>query len=154
MRKAVSSFTTQKRKSRCLLSYLSIRRQFVNPQWAACGRIWKNKILGVPRLPNEFEFEVVFKYRLATELPCVHRVYPGSGVCWKQNLNESKLSLIISMQMAKSQTKSSFHFTASPSSQTWDEFHVMWAGQHVQKKLVKERLILIQNMCLAVWVSP
>lgn len=28
----------------------------------------------MPRLPHEFEFEVVFKYRLVTELHCVHKV--------------------------------------------------------------------------------
>lgn len=70
MKKAVS-FTTQKRESRCLLSYLSIRDQFVNPWWAVGGRSWKSKIPGVPRLPDEFGFEV-FKHRLVTELHCVH----------------------------------------------------------------------------------
>lgn len=72
MRKAFS-LTTQKRESRCLLSYLSIRHQFVNSQWAVGGRSWKSKIPGVPGLPDEFGFEVVFKCRLVTELHSVRR---------------------------------------------------------------------------------
>lgn len=90
MRKTVS-FTTEKRESRCLLSYLSIRHQFVNPQWAVFGRIWKNQIPGVPRLPEEFEFEVVFKYRLVTELPCVHKV---QSLSWLWSLLKTEFKFI------------------------------------------------------------
>lgn len=53
MGKAIS-FTIQRRGSRFLCNYLSIRHQFVNPQWAVGGRSWSGKIPGVPRLPDEF----------------------------------------------------------------------------------------------------
>lgn len=154
MRKAVSSFTTQKRESRCLLSYLSIRHQFVNPQWVVCSRIWKNKILGVPSLPDDYEFEVVFRYRLVTELHCVHKVQSLSRL-WSLLKTEFKwIQTLINNIYANGQKPNQIIFSFH-SSQTWDEFCLMWAGQHVQKKkMVKKQLILTQNMCLPVWVSP
>lgn len=138
MRKAVSSFTTQKRESRCLLSYLSIRQQFVNPQWALCGRIQKNKIPGVPRLPDEFEFEVVFKYRLVTGLHCVHKVQSLSQL-WSLLKTEFKQTqTLINNTYANGQKPNQIILSFHSINQQSDITHFMGAGQHVQKKKKKK----------------
>jgi len=49
------------------------------------------------------------------------------------------------MQMAKSQTKSCLHFTASTSSQACNEFRLVGAGEHKQIKMSKEQLIALQG---------
>lgn len=49
------------------------------------------------------------------------------------------------MQMAKSQTKSALHFTASTSSPACNEFHFMGPGEYMQIKMDKEQLIALQG---------
>lgn len=140
MRKTLSSFTTEKQEYRCLLSYLSIRHQFVNPQWAVCGRIWKNKIPGVPRLPDEFEFEVVFKYRLVTELHCVHKVQSLSWLWsllktefkWIQNL----VNNIYASGQKPNKTIFSFHSITQQTNLGWVSSYVGWATC-VEKKWLR-----------------
>lgn len=47
--------------------------------------------------------------------------------------------------MAKSQTKSALHFTASTSSPACNEFHLMGPGEYMQIKMDKEQLIALQG---------
>lgn len=142
MRKAVSSFTTQKRESRCLLSYLSIRHQFVNPQWAVCSRIWKNKILGVPSLPDDYEFAVVFRYRLVTELHCVHKVQSLSRL-WSLLKTEFKwIQTLINNIWPKA--KPNHLFISQQSDLGWVLSYVGWATCAKKKKWLRNSWYLLK----------